>query len=340
VIVGLFGIWKISKNSNAVEDKNILMMVKQLTRKFNIKRSVQVNTSLFCRVPFTFGTAHPVVLLPNSAKQWPHDRLRAVLTHELAHVKRFDCTTQLLARIICSVFWFMPVVWVAYSQLQSEQEKSCDEYVVGSGVKAVTYARHVLSVVQSVKKRVLLTGIFISKGKRNVLERRILHLLKLGNIHASNHNGIVVGIVIVCCMLIAQIFIFNVGFSEEGKYVPSDREELFGAWVNDSYDWTESINPAKLLYKPDGTFECFDETDGDTKNWWGSYTIHDKWMDKEGNIWYKITFADYMAGTLHYELVRLSSSGTVFESCYFNVDYPSEIDPDSLRYSYKLYMKP
>ena len=340
VITGLLGIKKMRKDARATNNRMMVYMVEQLSLDFSIGRKIQVLISPACRVPFTYGVLNPVVLLPLDSELWPKDRLRAVLIHELAHVKRLDCLTQLFARMICSLFWFMPVVWIAYHHLHTEQEKSCDEFAIGTGMKAERYARHVLSIVQSVKGRVLLTGIFISRGKRNVLEKRILHLLAFRNLHLSKRSRLLSGIVVVCFLLIAQVFIFNVGLSQDWKFVPSDHEELFGAWVNASYDWSESINPAKLLYKPDGTFECFDEPDGSNKNWWGTYSITDKWRDKEGNTWYKLTFSDYMAGTTHYELARISGSGTIFESCYFNVDYPTEIDPDSLRYSYKFYTRP
>ena len=53
-------------------------------------------------MPMTFGTLSPAILLPAIADTWNEDRRRAVLLHELAHVGRHDCLTQMLAAVASS----------------------------------------------------------------------------------------------------------------------------------------------------------------------------------------------------------------------------------------------
>jgi beta-lactamase regulating signal transducer with metallopeptidase domain len=54
----------------------------------------------------------PVVLLPDSSLAWPSERTEAVVLHELAHVRRWDSASQLVAVATCALSGFNPVVWL------------------------------------------------------------------------------------------------------------------------------------------------------------------------------------------------------------------------------------
>jgi TonB family protein len=104
-------------------------------------------------IPITFGILSPHIVFPASAANWPPERLRLVLAHELAHVRRFDCPTQLLAEALCAVYWFHPLVWLAAAQFRNERERACDDAVLNLGTKSSDYAEHLLGVVRSVQTK-------------------------------------------------------------------------------------------------------------------------------------------------------------------------------------------
>ncbi len=78
----------------------------------------------------TCGAWHPVLLLPDAAENWPLERRRVVLLHELAHIKRLDWLTQTLAYIAGSLHWFNPLVWLAARRMRVEREQACDDLVL------------------------------------------------------------------------------------------------------------------------------------------------------------------------------------------------------------------
>ena len=122
-------------------------------------------------LPITFGILRPVIVFPFGAVEWPAERLRLVLAHELAHVRRFDCLTQLLAELVCVVYWFHPFVWLAASQSRKERERACDDAVLNQGTKSSDYAEHLLGVVRSVRIQGAPVAMAISIHSRDLQER-------------------------------------------------------------------------------------------------------------------------------------------------------------------------
>lgn len=101
---------------------------------------------------FACRAAAPTVVLPAAAESWTDDRRRAVLFHELAHVKRHDLIGHTLGRLACALYWFHPLVWSAARHLRAESERACDDLVLQCGARPSDYAQHLLDMVTSVRR--------------------------------------------------------------------------------------------------------------------------------------------------------------------------------------------
>ncbi len=78
--------------------------------------------------PFILGVLFPRIYLPSGMSG---DALDHVLAHERAHLRRGDHVWKPLGFLLLSVYWFNPLLWVAYALLCRDIEAACDERVIG-----------------------------------------------------------------------------------------------------------------------------------------------------------------------------------------------------------------
>src|SRR4029077_16412802 len=94
------------------------------------------------------------------------------IVHELAHVRRLDFLTQLLARIACAVYWFNPLAWLASARGRIEQELACDDLALGRGFKPADYAEHLLTVLRGTSVRGMASTVAPAMAGSLRIERR------------------------------------------------------------------------------------------------------------------------------------------------------------------------
>ena len=87
----------------------------------SVRKSERVDT------PFILGIFRPRIYLPFGLSEQTEE---CVVSHEIAHLKRKDHLIKPLGYAILSVYWFNPLVWVAYILLCRDIESACDEKVI------------------------------------------------------------------------------------------------------------------------------------------------------------------------------------------------------------------
>jgi len=90
---------------------------------------MQGNIRLCDRIgsPFILGILRPQIYLPSALR--PEDQ-EYVIAHENAHLKRYDHLWKPLGFALLTVYWFNPVMWLAYHFLCRDIELACDEKVI------------------------------------------------------------------------------------------------------------------------------------------------------------------------------------------------------------------
>ncbi|MEA2562585.1 MAG: hypothetical protein QOH06_4089 [Acidobacteriota bacterium] len=81
-------------------------------------------------VPVTFGWRNPAVLLPAGFPELPLQAQRAILCHELLHVRRRDWLAALFEEGMRALLWFHPGVWMLLARIALSREQVVDREAV------------------------------------------------------------------------------------------------------------------------------------------------------------------------------------------------------------------
>ena len=155
---------------------------------------VRVMESESTTMPMTWGILSPTLLVPSSSERWPEWQCRNILLHELAHVERRDCLTQLVAQIACAVYWFNPLAWIAAHRMRVERELACDDRVISAGSRASDYAANLLDVARSLRAPSYTSQSAIAMARPSQLSGRLLAVLDTNRNRRSVTRRVAIGV--------------------------------------------------------------------------------------------------------------------------------------------------
>jgi beta-lactamase regulating signal transducer with metallopeptidase domain/Flp pilus assembly protein TadD len=112
-----------------------------------VHRAVSLEIASSDCMPCGSGILRPRIIMPDGLSDilGPHE-LRAVLAHELAHVRRHDNLVAAIVRVVASVFWFHPLLWWIERRMMAEREIACDQLVLAAGAGRRDYAAGIMKV--------------------------------------------------------------------------------------------------------------------------------------------------------------------------------------------------
>jgi uncharacterized protein (TIGR03435 family) len=140
-----------------------------------IEAGVPVLSSPTLLEPGIFGIFRPVLLLPEGiTEHLSSEHLKAIVAHELCHVRRRDNLAAAIHMAVEAIFWFHPLVWWIGSRLVEERERACDEEVVRLGSMPAIYAESILKTCQFYLESPLTCVSGITGAD---LKKRVIHIM-------------------------------------------------------------------------------------------------------------------------------------------------------------------
>ena len=202
MLAGIIGVWFVARGAKAFDDDAALMELDAARDQLALEREVHLLLSPRVSVPVIWGVLRPVLLLPVDAAEWPVERLRVVLLHELAHLKRVDGVSLILTRIAVSLFWFHPLAWSLERAGRNECERACDDLVLAGGTKPSDYADHLLAIARTMPAFDPFRAVTLAMSRKSQLEGRLLSILQPG---AARRVFSGRGVLVACAVAIAVI---------------------------------------------------------------------------------------------------------------------------------------
>ncbi|MCC6694058.1 MAG: carboxypeptidase regulatory-like domain-containing protein [Candidatus Hydrogenedentes bacterium] len=136
------GAGRLRRTSARCDDEALLALLEELRDAMAVARRVALRVADSVDGPMVMGILSPAILLPAHVLTGvPPEHLRAMLAHELAHIRRHDYLVNLAQMLVESLLFFNPAVWWLSRQIRVEREACCDALAVRHTGSAVVYAR-------------------------------------------------------------------------------------------------------------------------------------------------------------------------------------------------------
>jgi beta-lactamase regulating signal transducer with metallopeptidase domain len=176
--VGFLRVRAITSGASTVDDEVWLAETARAASAFDLRTRIAVRQTARTAVPLVCGIWRPTILLPLSADEWTAERRRVVLLHESAHVKRHDCATLALTRLVVALHWFNPLAYVALKRLRTEQERAADDLVLTAGTDASVYADHLLEIARAFRTADPAGATALAMARPSDIEGRLMAILE------------------------------------------------------------------------------------------------------------------------------------------------------------------
>ncbi len=160
-----------------------------------LPKNLTIVTNRYVQTPMIFGFVKPQLILPPSfSNMYNAEQQKLILEHEICHFGRNDIYWNLIAYGLVTLFWFHPLVWLAYFRFRQDQELSCDQTVLARKYlnSRINYSRALLITAQYKPSLLVARISFNEYGDKNIMLERINQIKSLNAVKKSHKFGVII----------------------------------------------------------------------------------------------------------------------------------------------------
>ncbi len=126
IALGFAAVRSYRRHSHPVTDRRLGELADVVCAQLGCTTGIELRESTRLSTPATIGWLRPMLLLPANWRSWTDDERRAVLAHEIEHVRRHDFAAWMAAQLGVALHFYHPLVHGLANRLRLQQELAAD----------------------------------------------------------------------------------------------------------------------------------------------------------------------------------------------------------------------
>ncbi|WP_258279432.1 BlaR1 family beta-lactam sensor/signal transducer [Paenibacillus sp. SC116] len=309
-IRGWIKLRRIQNDSHTLSNQEVLVLFEECKKRLQIKKSIKIVASKRVQSPMIFGLFQTYIVVPSEHEDWlTLKHYEHIFLHELNHYKNKDLLTNYVILFYQIMYWFNPLVWLAFREMRVDREIACDTSVLHllDDHSVREYGHTLIHFVDPSKRSNKLPLVTQINGSKSQIKKRIeqISAYKSGAKKSIRKSVFIYGLASI--ILAVQLPIVSAFSTENDQYyfnndgtVYEDLHPFFkgyeGSFVlYDSSAKQYSIyneEKSTLRVSPDSTYKIYSalfalesnviSPEESTLSWDGTEQFHDAWnMDQD-----------------------------------------------------------
>lgn len=193
----------INKYSRPIKSGNIYNEYNNLIKEMKIKNNITLLKNSILQTPMVLGNLKFFLIVPEYMED--EEAIKAILIHELTHIKRKDLLIKKIQLFVKCFFWFNPLIYMLDTLLDDWCEISCDEETVAflDHDARKDYGNAILNIVKN-------TSLKKSKFSRALCSEKSYIKTRLSNIMKCKHDENIVKPITILSIVFVLSLILSV----------------------------------------------------------------------------------------------------------------------------------
>ncbi|MEH7017890.1 MULTISPECIES: BlaR1 family beta-lactam sensor/signal transducer [Bacillus] len=310
MVRGWITLRRIKNYSSTFSNQEVLVLFEECKKRLQIKKSIKIVISKKVQSPMIFGLFQTYIVLPSQHESWLSlKHYEYIFLHELNHYKNKDLLTNYVILFYQIIYWFNPLVWLAFREMRLDREIACDTSVLHllDDNSFSEYGNTIINFLDLSKRSSKLQLVTKINGSKSQIKKRIEQIAAYKPGAKKSIRKSVFIYVLASIILTVQLPVISVFATENDRYyfnndgtVYEDLHQFFKGYEGSFVLYDHSAKQYRiyneekstLRVSPDSTYKIYSalfalesnviSPEESTLSWDGTEQPYDAWnMDQD-----------------------------------------------------------